>query len=61
VYAIEAVERLRGRGYDARRLVDGLPDWRRAGRPVAIGAESTLLVRGKRRRSSSTRSRRKAS
>lgn len=39
VFAVEAVERLRMRGYDARRLADGLPDWRVAGRPVAVGAE----------------------
>jgi rhodanese-related sulfurtransferase/DNA-binding transcriptional ArsR family regulator len=39
VYAIEAVERLRQRGYDARRLADGLPDWRLAGHPVVAGAE----------------------
>jgi rhodanese-related sulfurtransferase len=38
VYAIEAVERLRRRGYDARRLSDGVSDWRRAGHPVARGA-----------------------
>lgn len=39
VYAVEAVERLRERGYDARRLVDGLPDWRVAGHAVATGPE----------------------
>jgi rhodanese-related sulfurtransferase len=39
VYAIEAVERLRARGRDARRLADGLPDWRLAGHPVRVGPE----------------------
>jgi rhodanese-related sulfurtransferase len=59
VYAIEAVERLRERGYDARRLADGVADWRRAGRPVAAGAESTAGARtaGPRRRSTTARRR----
>lgn len=61
VYAIEAVERLRRRGYDARRLADGLPDWRRAGRAVMHGAESTLRVPRTRRRRSSSGARRKTS
>lgn len=39
VYAIEAVERLREFGYDARRFADGVPEWRQAGFPVAVGAE----------------------
>ncbi len=37
VYADEAVRVLRRRGYKARRLVDGFPEWKRAGLPVAIG------------------------
>lgn len=41
IYAVEAVERLRARGVDARRLADGLPDWRLAGYPVATGREKT--------------------
>lgn len=39
VYAVEAVERLRARGIDARRMTEGLPDWRLAGHPVATGPE----------------------
>jgi rhodanese-related sulfurtransferase len=35
VFADEAVALLRARGYRAMRLVDGLPDWRSAGLPVA--------------------------
>ena len=35
VYADEAVVRLRRRGYRARRLEMGFPDWRAAGLPVA--------------------------
>jgi rhodanese-related sulfurtransferase/biotin operon repressor len=35
VLAFEAVARLRRAGVKARRLEDGLPEWRRAGRPVA--------------------------
>lgn len=34
VLSFEAVARLRGAGFEARRLEDGLPEWRRAGLPV---------------------------
>jgi rhodanese-related sulfurtransferase len=34
VYADEAVRRLRAAGHDAARLVDGFPEWARAGYPV---------------------------
>ena len=34
VLSFEAVARLRKAGFDARRLQDGLPEWRRAGLPV---------------------------
>jgi rhodanese-related sulfurtransferase len=34
VYAFEAVELLRSHGFEARRMVDGLPEWRAAGLPV---------------------------
>jgi rhodanese-related sulfurtransferase len=37
--APQAVELLRERGFRARRLEDGLPEWRLAGLPVAVGAE----------------------
>jgi rhodanese-related sulfurtransferase len=39
VLAPQAVERLRSKGYKARRLADGLPEWRLAGLPVATGLE----------------------
>ncbi|MGC8634877.1 MAG: ArsR/SmtB family transcription factor [Candidatus Limnocylindrales bacterium] len=39
VYAPTAVELLRRRGYHARRLVEGFPEWRRAGLPVVTGAD----------------------
>ena len=39
VLAPEAVQRLRAKGFKARRLADGLPEWRLAGLPVAIGQE----------------------
>jgi rhodanese-related sulfurtransferase len=39
VLAPQAVERLRAKGFDARRLVDGMPEWRLAGLPVAVGEE----------------------
>jgi rhodanese-related sulfurtransferase/DNA-binding transcriptional ArsR family regulator len=34
VLAFEAVARLRARGYQARRLEQGFPEWRQAGQPV---------------------------
>jgi rhodanese-related sulfurtransferase/DNA-binding transcriptional ArsR family regulator len=37
VLAPEAVARLRARGFRARRLADGMPEWRLAGLPVATG------------------------
>jgi ArsR family transcriptional regulator len=38
VLAFEAVAALRQRGFEARRLEDGLPEWRAAKLPVATGA-----------------------
>jgi rhodanese-related sulfurtransferase len=40
VYADDAVRELCRRGYRARRLVDGFPEWKRAGLSVAQGPES---------------------
>lgn len=37
VLAVRAVSFLRERGYHARRLEDGLPDWRARGHDVAVG------------------------
>jgi rhodanese-related sulfurtransferase len=37
VYADEAVRELARRGFRARRLADGFPEWKRAGLPVAAG------------------------
>jgi len=37
VFARDAVRLLRGRGRAARRLLEGLPEWRLAGLPVACG------------------------
>jgi rhodanese-related sulfurtransferase/predicted transcriptional regulator len=37
VLSFEAVAALRARGFKARRLVDGLPEWRAAGFPVIVG------------------------
>lgn len=39
VLSYEAVALLRARGFKARRLEDGLPEWRAAGLPVAEGSE----------------------
>jgi rhodanese-related sulfurtransferase/DNA-binding transcriptional ArsR family regulator len=39
VLAPQAVERLRASGFKARRLADGMPEWRLAGLPVAVGEE----------------------
>jgi rhodanese-related sulfurtransferase/DNA-binding HxlR family transcriptional regulator len=41
VYADQAVRELEERGYRARRLEDGFPEWRRAGLPVETGTEVT--------------------
>ena len=38
VYADDAVRQLRRRGYNARRLEDGYPEWKRAGLPIMAGA-----------------------
>ena len=37
VYADDAVRELNKKGFRARRLVDGFPEWKRAGLPVAVG------------------------
>jgi rhodanese-related sulfurtransferase len=37
VYADDAVRELNRKGFRARRLIDGYPEWRRAGLPVAAG------------------------
>lgn len=37
VYAVEAVDALRRHGFEAGRMEEGVPDWRLAGRPVAVG------------------------
>jgi len=39
VLAPQALELLRRRGFTARRLLDGFPEWRRAGLPVAVGED----------------------
>jgi rhodanese-related sulfurtransferase/DNA-binding transcriptional ArsR family regulator len=39
VYADDAVRELQRRGFRARRLVDGFPEWKRAGLPVAAGQD----------------------
>lgn len=38
VFAHDAVRLLRTHGHTARRLADGMPEWRLAGLPVAVGA-----------------------
>jgi len=43
VYADRAVELLKASGRRARRLLDGFPEWRAAGLPVASGAEPGAL------------------
>jgi rhodanese-related sulfurtransferase/DNA-binding transcriptional ArsR family regulator len=37
VYADDAVRALQKRGFQARRLEDGFPEWKRAGLPIATG------------------------
>lgn len=58
VFAIEAVEHLRHQGFVARRLADGLPDWRIAGRPInqtARAANSSSPAATSRRSATQTR------
>jgi rhodanese-related sulfurtransferase/DNA-binding transcriptional ArsR family regulator len=43
VYADRAVELLRAHGRRARRLLDGFPEWRAAGLPVANGVQPGAL------------------
>jgi len=43
VYADRAVELLRTNGRRARRLLEGFPEWRAAGHPVASGQEPGAL------------------
>jgi rhodanese-related sulfurtransferase/DNA-binding transcriptional ArsR family regulator len=38
VYAHDAVRELNRRGFRARRLIDGFPEWKRAGLPVAVAS-----------------------
>ena len=57
VMAVEAVERLRKRGYDARRFADGLPEWRLAGLPVTKGPEERSAVTRSRESTAARRSR----
>jgi ArsR family transcriptional regulator len=38
VLSYHAVQLLRSRGFDARRLEDGFPEWKAGGRPVEAGA-----------------------
>jgi rhodanese-related sulfurtransferase/biotin operon repressor len=42
VFSDEAVALLRSRGYRARRLEEGLPDWRAAGLPVEVSVETSI-------------------
>ena len=37
VYADDAVRELNRKGFRAQRLIDGFPEWKRAGLPVAVG------------------------
>lgn len=41
VLAPQALEVLRTEGFEARRLEDGYPEWRRAGLPVAVGSDAS--------------------
>jgi DNA-binding transcriptional ArsR family regulator len=55
VMAVQAVERLRRRGFDARRCTAGVSDWRAAGYPVAVGHAARRGEPVRRPRSSSRR------
>jgi rhodanese-related sulfurtransferase len=40
VYADDAVRELNRKGFRARRLIDGFPEWKRSGLPVTTGPEA---------------------
>ena len=42
VYADDAVRELRQRGFNASRLEDGFPEWKRAGLPIAAGRRQEM-------------------
>jgi ArsR family transcriptional regulator len=46
VMSFEAVAALRERGFTARRLEDGLPEWKAAGLPVATSRDALTWLRG---------------
>ena len=50
VWSDEAVELLRARGFHARRLTTGFPDWRAAGLPVDTGRDARLTTSSEERR-----------
>jgi rhodanese-related sulfurtransferase len=41
VYADDAVRELNRKGFTAHRLIDGFPEWKRAGLPTADGSDPT--------------------
>jgi rhodanese-related sulfurtransferase len=49
VLAFEAVERLRKKGYKARRFEEGYPEWKNAGMPVVAGLAPGDVNSGKKR------------
>ncbi len=50
VLAFEAVERLRKKGYNARRFEEGYPEWKNAGMPVVAGTLPGDVVGRKRKK-----------
>jgi rhodanese-related sulfurtransferase len=49
--SMEAVTMLRKHGYNARRLVDGFPEWRAHGHPTASGDSSETATDKQHKRS----------
>ena len=47
VLAVQAVEMLRNRGFNATRLEEGVQDWLAMGLSISVGEEKTLLEAGK--------------
>ena len=45
VYALRAVDILRGHGFAARRLEEGLPDWRALGLDIVTGTHPAITTR----------------
>ncbi len=59
LFAVDAVQRLRKKGYPSLRLSDGYPDWAAAGLPIATGDEFAETVPRRSRLPATSKSKRR--